>query len=82
MGSGSNWFSKRAIASLLLHKQSAIIFQHFYFTFLKNNAKEPVFLGLLGVVTFALGVVGVDDGLTGLDAGDAVALLVVNTLPA
>ena len=39
-------------------------------------------MGLVGVKTFPLGVVGVDDGLTGLDVGDAVVLLVVNTLPA
>lgn len=51
-------------------------------TFLKNSAKEPVFFGLLGVVPLALGVVGVDDSLTGLDVGDAMAPLGANTLPA
>ena len=51
-------------------------------TFLKNRAKEPVFLGLLGVGTFDLGVVGADDDLTGLDVGDARALLGARTLPA
>ena len=51
-------------------------------TFLKNSAKEPVFLGLLGVGAFDLGVVGADDDLTGLDVGDAMALLGAKTLPA
>lgn len=51
-------------------------------TFLKNNAKEPVFFGLLGVALLVLGVVGADDGLTGLDVGDAMELLGASTLPA
>lgn len=51
-------------------------------TFLKNSAKEPVFFGLLGVVPLALGVVGADDSLPGLDVGDAMAPLGANTLPA
>ena len=51
-------------------------------TFLKNSAKEPVFLGLLGVGTFDLGVVGAEVDLTGLDVGDAMALLGAKTLPA
>jgi len=51
-------------------------------TFLKNSAKEPVFLGLLGVGAFDLGVVGADDDLTGLDVGDAMVLLGAKTLPA
>lgn len=47
---------------------------------MKNNVKELVFLGLVGVIIFFLGVVGVDDGFIGLDVGDVVVLLVVNIL--
>ena len=51
-------------------------------TFLKKSAKEPVFFGLLGVGAFALGVVGDDVDLRGLDVGDATELLGAMTLPA
>ena len=51
-------------------------------TFLKKRAREPVFLGLLGVLLLLLGVVGADDGLTGLDVGDTMAALGAKTLPA
>jgi len=37
---------------------------------------------LLGVALLGLGVVGADDGLTGLEVGDAVATLGAKTLPA
>lgn len=51
-------------------------------TFLKNSAKEPVFLGLMGVVFLPFGVAGADDALSGLDIGDVIAALGVKALPA
>lgn len=51
-------------------------------TFLKNSAKEPVFLGLMGVVFLPFGVAGADDALNGLDIGDVIAALGVKALPA
>ena len=52
------------------------------FTFLKNSAKEPVFLGLMGVMFLPFGVPGADDALSGLDIGDVIDELGVKALPA